>query len=193
MSQPSPSKHDEAFLFMCTTQVALGCLHVGLHGHRDFETHFDPSCSLHKATTHILYWIGAAKTMVPPKSSKVQKHGVTMLAQARVRTRRGGGTCSAWAPGRPDRLHSFLLFVFLKVKAQIHKGLDTQASGGWRCTWATRSRTHRAHCGGGTLTVQTIGVLQEGTGGKVPGSCISSVAGSIATERLWPGRRGSGI
>ena len=30
-------------------------------------THIDPSCSLHKAKKHILYWIGTAKTMVPKK------------------------------------------------------------------------------------------------------------------------------
>ena len=41
--------------------------HMELHPHQHFDTHIDPSCSLHKATDHILYRIGTAKTMVPKK------------------------------------------------------------------------------------------------------------------------------
>ena len=44
--------------------------HMELHLHHHFDTYIDHSCSLHKATNHILHWIGTAKTMV---SKKVQK------------------------------------------------------------------------------------------------------------------------
>ena len=49
--------------------------HMELQSHQHFATQTDPSCSPHKATTHILYWTGAAKTMVPNK--KAPKCGVT--------------------------------------------------------------------------------------------------------------------
>ena len=44
--------------------------HMGLQLRQHFHTHIDPSCSLHKATNHILHWIGSAKTMVPKKGQK---------------------------------------------------------------------------------------------------------------------------
>ena len=45
-----------------------------LQVHQHFATHIDPSCSLHKATNYILYWIGTSKMMVP---KKIQKCGNT--------------------------------------------------------------------------------------------------------------------
>ena len=44
--------------------------HTELQLHRHFDVHVDPSCSLHKATNHILYWIGTAETIVPKKAQK---------------------------------------------------------------------------------------------------------------------------
>ena len=58
--------------------------------HKPFDANIDPSCSLHKATDHLLYWIGTAKTEVPEKG-KVWKYGVVVFGQARVRTKGGGG------------------------------------------------------------------------------------------------------
>ena len=54
-----------------------------------FATHIYPSCSLQKATKHILYWIGASEGS--KKDPKVRKHGVTVFGQVRVRTTGGGG------------------------------------------------------------------------------------------------------
>ena len=75
--------------------------HMGLQLHQHYiDTHMDPSCGLHKATNHILYWIGTTKTMVPKKT--VRKNGV-VFGQARVRTGRGGGG-GAGHPPTPPRL-----------------------------------------------------------------------------------------
>ena len=57
-----------------------------------FDTHMDPSCSLHKATKSILYWSGTLKTVVQKKKHpKVWNHGVVVFAPARVSTGGGGG------------------------------------------------------------------------------------------------------
>ena len=50
-----------------------------LQVHQHFATHIDPSCSLSKATNHILYWIGTAKTMVPKKTQKCGNTGSPCL------------------------------------------------------------------------------------------------------------------
>ena len=44
--------------------------HMEVQLHQLFATHMDPSCSPHKATNHILYWIANPKTMVPKKTQK---------------------------------------------------------------------------------------------------------------------------
>ena len=49
--------------------------HRELQLHQQFAPHTDLSCSLHKATNHILYWIGSAKTMVPKKAQKCRNTG----------------------------------------------------------------------------------------------------------------------
>ena len=54
--------------------------HMGLQLHQHYiDTHMDPSCGLHKATNHILYWIGTTKTMVPKKIEKGGKTGSPCL------------------------------------------------------------------------------------------------------------------
>ena len=50
-----------------------------LHLHPHFDTHMDPSCGLHKATNHILYWIGTAKPMVPKKGQQCGNTGLPLV------------------------------------------------------------------------------------------------------------------
>ena len=86
ISQPSPSKHDDTKQQPSTHPRTQEHMELRLRQH--FATHTDPSCSLHKATNHILDWIGPAKAMVPKQA--MRKHGVTVFGQARARTRGGG-------------------------------------------------------------------------------------------------------
>ena len=65
--------------------------HMELQQHQHFDTPIGPSCSPHKATHHILHWIGTVKRVVPKKDPQVRKQGVAMFGQARIRTRKGGG------------------------------------------------------------------------------------------------------
>ena len=67
--------------------------HVELQLHQHFDIHIDHSCSLHKATNHISYWIGTEKNDGSKKGPKVRKHGVAVSGQARVRTNGEGGEC----------------------------------------------------------------------------------------------------
>ena len=57
--------------------------------HQHFDTHMDPSCSLHKATNHILYSLldWNRKNNGSKKAPKVRKHGVAVFGQARIRVR----------------------------------------------------------------------------------------------------------
>ena len=52
--------------------------HKSTHPHH-FATHTDPSCSLHNATDHLLYWIGNRKNDASKNGPKVRKHGVAVL------------------------------------------------------------------------------------------------------------------
>ena len=64
--------------------------HMKLQLHQHFDIHIDPSRSLHKATNHILYWIGIAKTMPPPpKAQKCRNTGSSCLDKP-VLGREGG-------------------------------------------------------------------------------------------------------
>ena len=66
--------------------------HMEIQLHPHFDTCVDPSCSLHKATNHILYWIGTAKMMVP-KSQECGNTGSHYLDRPVFgpEDRRGGG------------------------------------------------------------------------------------------------------
>ena len=70
---------------------------MGLDPHPHFDTHMDPSCGLHKATNHILYWIGTAKPMVPKKGQKFGNTGLPCLHKP-LGTKEGGGT-GGWVTG----------------------------------------------------------------------------------------------
>jgi hypothetical protein len=67
------SKHDNTKQQASMHPRTQEDMELQLHHH--FATHIDPSCSLHQATNHILYWIGTATTMVP--KNKTQKCGNT--------------------------------------------------------------------------------------------------------------------
>ena len=43
--------------------------HMELHLHQHFDTHIEPSCSLHKDANHILCWIWP-KMMIPKEAHK---------------------------------------------------------------------------------------------------------------------------
>ena len=77
--QPSPSNHDNTKQHAGVHPSTQEHVKVQLHQH--FDTHIDPSCSLHQATNHVLDWIGTAKTMVPKRGPKVRKHRVAVLVQ----------------------------------------------------------------------------------------------------------------
>ena len=49
--------------------------HMELQLHQHFDTHIDPSCSLHKATNRIPYWIRTAETMIPKRCTSAGKRG----------------------------------------------------------------------------------------------------------------------
>ena len=68
ISQREPSKHDNTRQQASKHSRTQARRESQLHQH--FDTHIDASCSLHKATNHILYWIGTAiaKMMVPKKT-----------------------------------------------------------------------------------------------------------------------------
>ena len=59
--------------------------------HQHFDTHMDPSCSLHKRCKphSLLDW--NHKTGGSKKGPKVRKHRVAVFEQAGVRTGGGGG------------------------------------------------------------------------------------------------------
>ena len=64
--------------------------HMELQLCQHFVTHIDPSCSLHTATNHILYWIGTATTMVPKKTRKCGNTGL-LCSDNLVLVQRGVG------------------------------------------------------------------------------------------------------
>ena len=53
--------------------------HMELHLHQHFDTHDGPSCSLHKATNHILYWTGTPTMMVPKQAKRCGNTGSPCL------------------------------------------------------------------------------------------------------------------
>ena len=81
-SQPYPSKHDNTKQQASIHPRTQERMELQLHQH--FDTHIDPCCSLPKATNHNLYW--DRKNDGSKKHPKVQKHGVAVIGQARVRT-----------------------------------------------------------------------------------------------------------
>ena len=77
------------------------CLkHVALQLQQHFDAHIDPSCSLHKTTNHVLYWIGTAKTMLPKKSAGTRGRRVWTSGRTR---RRGDSSTVSPRPGTPAR------------------------------------------------------------------------------------------
>ena len=62
--------------------------HMELQLHQHIGTRADPSCSLPKATNHILCWTGTAETMGPKKPPPQKQSGETR--GRRVRTKGGG-------------------------------------------------------------------------------------------------------
>ena len=56
--------------------------------HQPLATQIDPSCSLHNATDHVLYWMEPQKRWL--RKGPKRKHGVAVFGQARVRTKGGG-------------------------------------------------------------------------------------------------------
>ena len=73
ISQPDPSKHDKTKQQASTHPKTQERMELQRHQH--FATPVDPSCGLHKATNHIVYWIGTAKTLVPKKTQKCGNTG----------------------------------------------------------------------------------------------------------------------
>ena len=70
ISEPYPSKHENTK--QQTSRHPRTQKRMESQPHQHFDTRVDPSCSLHKATNRVLYWIGTAKTMVPKKTQKCQ-------------------------------------------------------------------------------------------------------------------------
>ena len=76
-NQPYPAKHDntkqQASIHPRTQE------HMELQLHQHFATHIDRSCSLHKDTNHMLYWVGTAKMRVPKNTQKCGNTGSPCL------------------------------------------------------------------------------------------------------------------
>ena len=65
--------------------VQRTCIHPRTHKHTElplhqyFDNYIDPSCSLHKATGHILYWIRATKKWFQKRPKSVENTGLPCL------------------------------------------------------------------------------------------------------------------
>ena len=148
---------------------------------------FDTSSSLHKATNHILYQIGTAKT----KGQKVWKHGVAMFGLARVRTM-GGGVASSSIAGQKHHQHL--------SPHQKGKGLSPIIG----CKSSTTSlhnrppivsSTHSGACPllglGCSTIICTCGLLcgcTMGTASCLPGHCCSApepILGVLVEDELY--------